>query len=711
MTPKPRAYETPQEASDELRSILLRLKPTGQKGFEGLVRDVVQAATGLEYRLKNSGFQEAVDAVGIQGGRRHVLETKLYRKNVGLPRHIMATLAYCATAAFKPDLIVFAATVEIDADLRQRALQFAEQNAIEVMFLDWGSELPDLAVLLAEDAEFLPRFLYRIERYAASDRARLAVQALQSSPRFSEASRRLLSHLQSATLLFEVALSSSVRRHIAAMSIRSQALQLYGQALCPLLRDAQGVITRDQLLQKLDEAATERTPIIPAPIVVLGDEGVGKTWLVAQWWLTRQRNRLLLFVPSSCFRGYATDDVTAVASILDERLMEVLNPPDRLLSGDQDRRRRMNSERFRLAAQNRMLIVLDGLNETPDADWPRILEAVWRYTIRFSALLVVTTRPAFWRRHQRALSSTDWSEPVPVHVDGFSRTELEQVCTLGGIDPETIPPFLMERLGNPRILSLALKLLGELRRAADFGIDRLLYAYWGQRQTDRADLGRVDPDHDVFLQGLAQHAEEFHRRRLEAVRSGRQDLSSEDVSFDLDDFRNRFRGLERYSRLDSPAAPILIGEIREGRFFADDLYVPASGYVFRKESLAFALGLYLVGDLVEQVRTLRSEATVNILHERLAVLLEPVFDFDQTADQLMAAVTIACRDPDVTGEVRITLLEQLLELRNRPQALKFALSALALEAPETFCSVAHAHSSARSRGTLMPGWSTRYVTW
>lgn len=78
---------------------------------------MVQAATGMEYRLKNSGLQEAVDAVGIQGGRRHVLETKLYRENVGLPRHIMATLAYCATAAFKPDLIVFAATVEIDADV------------------------------------------------------------------------------------------------------------------------------------------------------------------------------------------------------------------------------------------------------------------------------------------------------------------------------------------------------------------------------------------------------------------------------------------------------------------------------------------------------------------------------------------------------------------------------------------------------------------
>jgi hypothetical protein len=124
----------------------------------------------------------------------------------------------------------------------------------------------------------------------------------------------------------------------------------------------------------------------------------------------------------------------------------------------------------------------------------------------------------------------------------------------------------------------------------------------------------------VLLRGLERHAEEFHRRRLEAARDQGHDLAADAVGYDLDDLHQRFPGLSRYGGLDAATASLLIGEIREGRFFDDDSLVPTSSYVFRKESLAFVLGLYLIQELTQTLRERRLQLTLNHLRERLEMM-------------------------------------------------------------------------------------------
>lgn len=85
----------------------------------------------------------------------------------------------------------------------------------------------------------------------------------------------------------------------------------------------------------------------------------------------------------------------------------------------------------------------------------------------------------------------------------------------------------------------------------------------------------------------------------------------------------------------------------DSRSFDENSLAPAPCYVLRNESLDFALGLYLIQELTPTMCERGSELTLEHLRERLASLLEPVFEFDRTADQVMAALTCACRDGQV----------------------------------------------------------------
>jgi hypothetical protein len=496
----------------------------------------------------------------------------------------------------------------------------------------------------------------------------------------------------SATEEFDLLLEGAIRTHRRAMADRRLAYKQYGQALCPLGQEAALVVTRDRSLQELDEAervtapvrrvGTSDTFVREAPIVVLGEEGVGKTWLVAQWWLTRHPETLLVFLPGPRFRGAETD----ATRILTDALL--LLEPGRARDSENAKRQSLESDDFAAAAQGHVLIVVDGLNEAPDTNWQLVVEALWQTAIRWGARLLLTSRPEFWKRRRRDIALWDCPAPTEVPLRGFDLDELARACALAGRDPSAIPSHLRDRLCNPRIFRLAISLLPNLRSEADLSIDRLLYAYWEQRLRDRPDLAKLDPDRDVLLRGLAHHAEEFHRHRLEAARERGKDLAADAIGYNFDDLHKRFPGLSRYGGLDGETAGPLIGEIREGRFFDDDAMAPPAGYVFRKESLAFALGLYLVEALAEMLRGQRSRLTLEHLRERLDALLGPVLEFDQTADQVMAGLTVACRDPNVHRLVAAALLDQFLTLRNRPPRMKAVMGGLAVETPSVFCDAA-----------------------
>ncbi len=96
-------------------------------------------------------------------------------------------------------------------------------------------------------------------------------------------------------------------------------------------------------------------------------------WL-PQWWLERHRDSAFVFIPSNRFRGSSIDAPKLVA----DSIKGILAPERaRTRNADDKWRRHIQSDAFKAAAQGKMIIVVDGLNETPVADWLTILVDVW----------------------------------------------------------------------------------------------------------------------------------------------------------------------------------------------------------------------------------------------------------------------------------------------------------------------------------------------
>src|SRR5262249_3129702 len=82
--------------------------------------------------------------------------------------------------------------------------------------------------------------------------------------------------------------------YLAAFRERSKAMLLFRQALTPL--SSTTMVERVKVFDRIDQqfASAPSTK----PLVLLGDEGVGKTWVIASYWLRRGRNYLFILIPS-----------------------------------------------------------------------------------------------------------------------------------------------------------------------------------------------------------------------------------------------------------------------------------------------------------------------------------------------------------------------------------------------------------------------------
>lgn len=479
--------------------------------------------------------------------------------------------------------------------------------------------------------------------------------------------------------------------HAQSMADRTQARQRYGQALTLLAPDARGVpgggiVERRAALGELDRLATaaragrkDARLSGPRPLVILGNEGNGKTWLAAAW-CRRQVDRVLVFVSSIRDRNRPSDD-----NLLPTYCMDLVSR-ERIASSARAWRAWFSRERFRSQATGRLIVVVDGVNEAPLIYWPGLLGQLWRELAAIDGQLVVTCRPSYWRTDIET-REIDWPEPVEYELGGFDDDELSRALAARGRTPADLPPRLRDQLRNPRAFALAMELLDELPPDIELGIDRLLFHYWDHRCRDRPDLEQLPRHH--YWAWLASHAGEFHDRRLALVggpHAGSPELESDEHRFDPDTLLARFPGIDEARR--DPRAEALLGELRDGRIFEDRIDEFAHRYVFRSAALGFALGLYVVRQLQDQIVQIRGDddQRTRQLREVLDALLEPVADFDHTAGQMLAASTVACVS-NVHRVVRKVVLDGFLRLRNKPEALRPEFEALATDAPEAFADV------------------------
>lgn len=136
----------------DLREALLRIKPSGDDGFEGLIAETFAAFSGLTFRLAKSGSQFGRDASSPDAPFAIAIEAKRYDGDLRFEDLAgKATIAAYALAG-RIDVWVLGATSEVGDDTLAKLTQVLEQRGITLVALDWAARpLPPLAVLLATE--------------------------------------------------------------------------------------------------------------------------------------------------------------------------------------------------------------------------------------------------------------------------------------------------------------------------------------------------------------------------------------------------------------------------------------------------------------------------------------------------------------------------------------------------------------------------------
>ena len=360
------------------------------------------------------------------------------------------------------------------------------------------------------------------------------------------------------------------------------------------------------------------------PVVLLGDEGCGKSWLAAKVIEQQEAHTLTaLFsaeqLPDSVESGQAVD-------LLAKQLIRQTDsdPNDDTLLKRWCRRINAWVERIRLIRQadgdpnddtllerrhsrvdarterirpGRFLIVLDGLNQRPKKDWGRIIEAFRHLSEKAGGRLLVTCRSHDFRTKIEGRLFKPLRE---LTVPEWTAEERDALLKRVGVDPTMLDQQAANSLLNPRLLGIALNVLplDDMDAWQGLTVERLLFEHIRAVERDNA-------NHETF-QDFADRLTCHAQQVLAKVQSHQRD--------DLLIFEDQ------------------AGAVAEGRFFTP-IAGPKNAYELRQEGLSLALGFALVDRLFQAQRNNKD------LSESVSRILDPVATLDDTAKVVLGALT------------------------------------------------------------------------
>uniref|UniRef100_UPI003F494009 hypothetical protein n=1 Tax=Ensifer adhaerens TaxID=106592 RepID=UPI003F494009 len=609
-----------------LKSLIGCLKPTGADGFEGLVGEVLSAITGAPFRLAASGRQDGIDGKAAFEQDAICFEGKLYSKAV--PRsEVITKIADLARNEVEADLVwVLGATVQISTQLADDLQADARRNGLSVAILDWSSKgIPPLAVALAMAADQATAFLNAHASHSDQLKSGLeAIAHIQADGGLASIGRKIRTLLDAPSVGITMARQANAGWFARVLGDRDRARDWLGQPIAPA-DQASDTQLRSGLSQKV-HAHVANGPDGSA-ICIRGDEGRGKSWAAIQSWTHLPEKPLLVFlVPDDFEESAPQNDIDGI--LIGKLIVQTGDVRSEAL--DTRWRRRFAAWRNGPVPDSlRLLVLIDGVNQRPNHEWGRIITKASRAVGELGGRVVFTVRDHYYRtRIEQALSVRCYEIDVPEWQPG----ERDEILRRHGIEPERLNAPVAERLRNPRLLSIALEVLDPQEVAAfeELSVSRLLFEHIRAGVRNEYASEPVD----VFVDRLCSNAKEILRRL--------EDKKTEDL--------NIFEA-------DTPA-------VAGGQFFHPVPGEPKK-YELKDHGLTLALGFALID------RQRKARRNGGDMESALASMLEPIAALDDTADVLLAALTVLAADKDeCTPDLVSALVRGFASLQN-PEGGKF----------------------------------------
>ncbi len=316
----------------------------------------------------------------------------------------------------------------------------------------------------------------------------------------------------------------------------------------------------------------------------------------------------------------------------------------------------------------RLIVVIDGVNQRPQVDWARVINAFGDALNRIGGRLIVTVRTTYYETKLKPRLITTAEE---LNVPEWTETERDDILAENGIehavlhDVQDAHAVVGRSLRNPRLLGIAVRLLKgkTVEHIEELSVNHLLFEHLRTREQESR---TPEPAHEC-VRRLRTHAQ----RVLNRLQAG---LSDDVTVFDAEDVQT----------------------VADGRYF-----VPVDGdptrYALQDDGLVLALGFVVIDRLRIALRNDRDLAA------ELDAAIDPIAALDQTAAVLMAALTCACIDNRQPDDIVAALLSAFAELQNPNHEELEAFRWLAQTRSPAFLEAA--------RRLCLAGWSQPNADW
>lgn len=581
--------------------------------FERLAADLFCRLLGdVGVSVSKTGSQFGGDA-GTAGLRRRYLrlECKRYKESTPLaPRSLGGEVLEAVLKDPQLEAWVLASTKTVSETERNVARDGGAKLGVPVVVIDWteppsGVGINAMAALCAKWPEIVERHIGKVAGDTAKALAAHAGATAENLRKDLETWNIGFNHLRA-------------RSHTHVKKVWTES----AQSLATLNQDAAGgrpgvhLIKRKDVLQALETWWLAPSDI-RSPAVVIGQEGVGKTWVSLDW-LNRNAASLPIVVPmpASTFLNHRDFSEVGVRDLLAQSLQWLAGSHQ----GTEYWRARVDRILERPVAEGvAVLLLVDGINQRPTVGWEALGQTLQADSLAGKVRILFTTRRYYFETSMRQFAGLHFPA-TQVPVGGYSPDELEELLRLNGMDKCDIPAGLLNLASTPRLFPLIVRLKNSDALRADATVLRLLFEYGKDVHQVRTNSALTD---EAWVGWLGARALEY-RARLVKTGSGAGTTTIKDVASSLADPGVSPEDVARR-----------LSDVVDGDFFqVQGSLVGTKKFVLKEQPTVLGLGIALLDSLEG------AENTFEGVQTHALKWLEPVGAIDESADVLRAALAI-----------------------------------------------------------------------
>jgi len=451
--------------------ILWLQKATGETGFEGLVRKLLEKITSQRFFLSLSGRQEGRDmASDSYIGNFVAVECKRYEEGTPLGSdELLVKFLRAAKSITPPDIWIVVTTKRL-GEQHHRDLQSAsDQYGISYFAIDAeGGESSLLLAICSSAPEIVADHLQTNQPMISNSQAK-EVEGYLSDLSCRDECSDSRNWLQAALMHDTIGYAHWRTKQNEWLSKR---FKLPKESIADFAQDfairapERKPVKRSRALQVLDDW-WDSWPKERKSLVILGEEGDGKSWVVADWLADKFLQGdfpPVLLLPSIRLSKAEPMEITiealqwqigeARSNYWSRRLNRWLDSPS--------------------TSNPAFLLVLDGVNERPGFEWKLFLARLEVEPFAERVSVLMTCRTLFWeeRLHSEGGNCVTWI------LEPYDEYELTQALTQYGYQKEVFDNNLLPLLKKPRYFDLTVKLRDRLSVEGEVTVERLIYEDW-----------------------------------------------------------------------------------------------------------------------------------------------------------------------------------------------------------------------------------------